>query len=324
MRLRLGENMMPYKEHITQWSDLVTTYEATRAGFISIAFEKNIKATPFVEEAKSLKIIALKAKKPKDLLNLTDIYPSLLTASGLSYKSLNHLTKENKDEAIKNLIEKFLEPAGEKFIDELVYRFLLTRGDTLGGKMRNIAGFIGEKKLVRSIIASLSIKNRDFMYLNSKSKSWIVGEYEDLTIEENVKGLCWRNSKGQRTILFNITPSIVNNNIDICIFDCSYDIVSKEILDNPEKYIALGELKGGIDPAGADEHWKTANTALERIRNSFNEHKFNPLTFFIGAAIEKSMAKEIFLQLEKNILSNVANLTNDTQLKSIANWICEI
>jgi len=324
MRLRLGENMMPYKEHITQWSDLVTTYEATRAGFISIAFEKNIKATPFVEEAKSLKIIALKAKKPKDLLNLTDIYPSLLTASGLSNKSLNHLTKENKDEAIKNLIEKFLEPAGEKFIDELVYRFLLTRGDTLGGKMRNIAGFIGEKKLVRSIIASLSIKNRDFMYLNSKSKSWIVGEYEDLTIEENVKGLYWRNSKGQRTILFNITPSIVNNNIDICIFDCSYDIVSKEILDNPKKYIALGELKGGIDPAGADEHWKTANTALERIRNSFNERKLNPLTFFIGAAIEKSMAKEIFLQLEKNILSNVANLTNDTQLKSIANWICEI
>jgi len=324
MRLRLGENMMPYKEHITQWSDLVTTYEATRAGFISIAFEKNIKATPFVEEAKSLKIIALKAKKPKDLLNLTDIYPSLLTASGLSNKSLNHLTKENKDEAIKNLIEKFLEPAGEKFIDELVYRFLLTRGDTLGGKMRNIAGFIGEKKLVRSIIASLSIKNRDFMYLNSKSKSWIVGEYEDLTIEENVKGLYWRNSKGQRTILFNITPSIVNNNIDICIFDCSYDIVSKEILDNPKKYVALGELKGGIDPAGADEHWKTANTALERIRNSFDEHKLNPLTFFIGAAIEKSMAKEIFLQLEKNILSNVANLTNDTQLKSIANWICEI
>lgn len=324
MRLHLGENMMPYKEHINRWSDLVTTYEATRAGFISIAFEKNIKATPFVEEAKSLKIIALKAKNPKDLLNLTDIYPSLLTASGLSNKSLNHLTKENKDEAIKNLIEKFLEPAGEKYIDELVYRFLLTRGDTLGGKMRNIAGFIGEKKLVRSIIASLSIKKRDFMYLNSKSKSWIVGEYEDLTIEENVKGLYWRNSKGQRTILFNITPSIVNNNIDICIFDCPHDTISKEILNNPKRYIALGELKGGIDPAGADEHWKTANTALERIRNSFNKHKLNPLTFFIGAAIENSMAKEIFLQLEKNILSNVANLTNDAQLKSIANWICEI
>jgi len=316
--------MMSYKEHITQWSDLVTTYEATRAGFISIAFEKNIKATPFVEEAKSLNVIARKAKTPKDLLNLKDIFPSLLTASGLSDKSLNHLTKEDKDKAIINLIEKFLEPAGEKFIDELVYRFLLTKGDTLGGMMRNIAGFIGEKKLVRSIIASLSIKKRDFIYLNTKSKTWIKGEYEDLTIEENMKGLYWSNSKGQRTVLFNITPSIVNKNIDICILNCSYGSINKKILDDPKKYIALGELKGGIDPAGADEHWKTANTALERIRKSFNEYKLNPITFFIGAAIEKSMAREIFSQLEKNILSNAANLTNDAQLKSIANWICEI
>ncbi len=29
-----------------------------------------------------------------------------------------------------------------------------------------------------------------------------------------------------------------------------------------EKTLMLGELKGGIDPAGADEHWKTANTVL--------------------------------------------------------------
>jgi len=145
-----------------------------------------------------------------------------------------------------------------------------------------------------------------------------------LTIEENVKGLCWTNLKGKRTVLFNITPRIVNKNIDICIFDCFYDTMSKEVIDDPKKYIALGELKGGIDPAGADEHWKTASTALERIRNSFNKHELKPLTFFIGAAIENSMAEEIFLQLEKNILSNAANLTNDAQLKSIANWLCEI
>ena len=316
--------MMIFREHITQWSDLVTTYEATRAGFISIAFEKNIKATPFVEEAKSLKVIARKAKNPKELLNLTDIYPSLLTASGLSDKSLNHLTEQDKVEAINNLIEKFLEPAGEKFIDELIYRFLLTRGDTLGGMMRNIAGFIGEKKLIRSIIAALSVKRLGFKYLNSKTDSWIAGEYVDLTIDENAKGLYWNNLKGERTVLFNITPRIVKKNIDICIFDCSYDTMSKEVVDDPKKYIALGELKGGIDPAGADEHWKTASTALQRIRNSFNKHKLKPLTFFIGAAIENSMAKEIFSQLKENVLSNAANLTNDAQLKFITNWLCEI
>ena len=315
---------MIFREHITQWSDLVTTYEATRAGFISIAFEKNMKATPFVEEAKSLKVITQKAKKPKDLLNLTDIYPSLLTASGLSDKSLKHLTKQDKVEAINNLIEKFLEPAGQNFVEELVYRFLLTRGDTLGGMMRNYAGTIGEKKLIRSIISVLSLKKRYFMYFNSKTKSWIAGEYEDLTIEENAGGLFWRNLNGERTVLFNIKPRIVNKNVDMCIFDCSYDLMNNRVKADPKKYVALGELKGGIDPAGADEHWKTASTALERIRKSFNKHKLKPLTFFIGAAIENSMAKEIFSQLKENVLSNAANLTNDTQLKSITNWLCEI
>ena len=98
---------MPYNEHIEKWEDLVTTQEATRKGFIAIAFEKNIKGTPFIEEAKSLKILATKAKKPKDLLTLTTIYPSLLTASGLSEKALGHLSDTDKTEAITNLIEKF-------------------------------------------------------------------------------------------------------------------------------------------------------------------------------------------------------------------------
>lgn len=56
---------MPYNEHISKWEDLVTTQEAIRKGFIAIAFEKNIKGTPFIEEAKSLKIIAAKTKNPK-------------------------------------------------------------------------------------------------------------------------------------------------------------------------------------------------------------------------------------------------------------------
>ncbi len=149
---------MPFNEHIKKWEDLVTTQEATRTGFISIAYEKNVKGTPFIEEAKSFKVLAQKAKKPKDLLKLTDIFPSLLSASGLSEKALNYLSEKDQKEAIINLIEKFLEPAGDAFIDELIYRFLLTKGDALGGIMRNLAGSIGEKKLIRGIVSSLTLK----------------------------------------------------------------------------------------------------------------------------------------------------------------------
>lgn len=137
---------MPYNSHLKSYKSLITPYEETRAGFISLALEKNKKATPFVEEAKVLKVIAGKAKDPKDLLRLNEIEDSLLTASGISDKAKNHLQREDKCIAILGLIENFLEPSGKSFVDELVYRFLLTRGDSLGGSMRNLAGVVGERK----------------------------------------------------------------------------------------------------------------------------------------------------------------------------------
>lgn len=76
----------------------------------------------------------------------------MLTAAGLSQKSLNYLTSEDKIDAISGLIKNFLEPAGANFVEELVFRFLLTRGDTLGGSMRNIGGALAQRKLTRAIL----------------------------------------------------------------------------------------------------------------------------------------------------------------------------
>ena len=141
------------KLFIKSADDLVTSREQTRAGFISLALEKNYLAVPYVEEAKALKALASKVERPGDLLTQRDLRDGLLTASGISEKALNYLTEEDETEAIKGLIEKFLEPAGDKFIDELVYRYLLTKGDALGGKARNLAGILGERKFLRSMLS---------------------------------------------------------------------------------------------------------------------------------------------------------------------------
>ena len=317
---------MPYNEYITKWEDLVTSAEATRKGFVAIAFEKNVKGTPFIEEAKNLKILASRAKKPEDLLGMLDIYPSLLAAASLSEKAQSHLTLDDKKDAISELVKNFLIPAGVHFIDELVYRFLLTKGDALGGIMRNVAGSIAEKKLLRCIISTLSIKGIKFNYLHKDSKSWLSGNATDTTLEDNTKGLYWKNIKGDRTLIMNIKPSFFSNNVDLCLFNgASYEYNNTSSLHkSPSKYLALGELKGGIDPAGADETWKTANTALDRIRRIFLKYSFSPNTFFIGAAIQNNMAVEIYSQLRSNKLSNAANLTNSKQLVSICNWICSL
>ena len=128
----------------------------------------------------------------------------------------------------------------------------------------------------------------------------------------------------------NINVPIIGKNVDLSLFDGEpTDFIAKGKTTNsihrlPEKYIALGELKGGIDLAGADEHWKTANSALERIRAGFNKNQLSPKTFFVGAAIESSMAKEIYKHLEKKTLTNAGNLTNDKQLTSVCDWLINL
>ena len=312
---------------ITKAEDLITSREETRASFIAMALEKNYIAVPYVEEAKTLKSLASKVKKPMKLLNVDDLRVGLLTASGLSEKALNYLTDDDRTIAIKGLIEEFLEPAGEKFIDELVYRYLLTKGDTLGGKARNLAGSLGEKKFLRSLLSAFKLAGIEFQWLDSETKKWIPKSKNVEGIEKRIKAIHWTKKGKKRLLIMNINVPIVKKNIDLVILNGSIDDLKKgeeSIIYLNDKFLALGELKGGIDPAGADEHWKTANSALNRIRTSFQKKKLNPHTFFIGAAIENSMATEIFDQINKGILGNAANLTHDDQLTETCNWIINL
>ena len=321
---------LTYKNHISKADDLVTLREQTRAGFISLALEKNYIAVPYIEEAKALKNLACKAHKPIDLLKISDLQLSLATASGLSDKAMSYLTDDDKKEAIKGLIDNFLETAGIDFVNELVYRYLLIKGDSLGGRARNLAGTLGERKFIRSLISVLNIYKLKYQWLDDEDFKWKDKPKNDYGLEKRIKGLFWSKSNNNRLLIMNINVPIISKNVDLSLFDGEpIEFVTKGKTINsihrlPEKYIALGELKGGIDPAGADEHWKTANSALNRIKLGFTKNQLSPETFFIGAAIENSMANEIFKHLEDGTLSNAANLTNEKQLTSVCDWLINL
>jgi type II restriction enzyme len=306
--------------------DLITSRQETRAGFIAMALEKNYIAIPYIEEAKALKALASQVKNPKDLLQVKDLRVGLLTASGLSDKSLNYLTDDDRIVAIKGLIEKFLEPAGDNFIDELVYRYLLIKGDALGGRARNLAGSLGERKFLRSLISVFNLSGINYKWKDSDTNTWLEKPVNDTDIEKRIKAIYWKK-KSDRLMILNIKAPLVNKNVDLSILESKIEdwkTGKQSIIHQPDKYIALGELKGGIDPAGADEHWKTANSALNRIRVSFSKKKLKPQTFFIGAAIENTMAVEIFKQLKSGTMSNAANLSNDQQLITICDWVINL
>ncbi len=312
----------PYRQHLRSPDDLVTTYEAIRAGFVALALEKNRRATPYIAQARALKAATSKAKSPTDLRGIAEIQPALLVAAGVSDKATAHLQAEDKAQAIQGLIEKYLEPAGANFVEELVFRFLLTRGETLGGSMRNIGGVLAQRKLTRAVVSTLTLAGTRYHWLHATNNAWAEMTDDDADIELYLRGLSWKNGSKHRTLIYNLTVPFLKNNVDFCLLNCRADELSRDVYNRPASYIALGELKGGIDPAGADEHWKTARTALSRIQKAFADSGRRPKTFFIGAAIEKKMASEIWSQLKDGTLDNAANLTADDQIASVSRWLC--
>ena len=71
-----------------------------------------------------------------------------------------------------------------------------------------------------------------------------------------------------------------------------------------------GELKGGADPAGSDEHWKTATEALDRIlRAAEATGRQTPMLSFIATILVERVAKDAQAWIEQGKLTSVYNLT---------------
>lgn len=319
---------MAFNSFITSAESLVTTHEQTRAGFLSIALEKNKVGDPYVKNALAFKAMVARTKSPDDFLSMPQIRPFLLTAAGLSDKSMQYLTERDQTIAIQELIEKFLKPAGKDYIDEATFRYLLIKGDAVGGTMRNKIGALGEEKLIRAIFSSMEVRGMECKWLSNITNTyhWQQKVSGEAGIESQVKAIQWNNGNGARILAFNMTIPTVRKNVDICMYSGAVgDYDRGRIVRVPERAIMLGELKGGIDPAGADEHWKTANTALERIRTSFSAAGFPDVkTSFVGAAIAAAMAGEIYEQLQNGVMDNAANLTDNNQLIEYCNWLIEL
>lgn len=71
-----------------------------------------------------------------------------------------------------------------------------------------------------------------------------------------------------------------------------------------------GELKGGADPSGSDEHWKTAKSAFDRILDAANATgRPKPKLSFIATILVDRVAREAALWVQQGKLTSVYNLT---------------
>ncbi len=293
-------------KQIKKPGDLVTPHKAIRAGFLQQAVAKGKAAIPYISRARQFREALSKVKSVDSLSeDLPGFKAEIAAAAGFSVKGANHLS----DEELEKVVKESLKAASAEidFRQELVDRYLLTKGDALGGSMRNWIGSSAGERLVAHLLSALKKK---------KIKPIITKSAKD-----KVQSIQWDT----RFLILDHKPKLLGKNIDAILINTSgLKEATKEAFNDPTRYIAAGELKGGIDPAGADEHWKTANSALDRIRTSFNKEKNRPALFFVGAAIESAMAIEIFEQLKSGHLAHAANLTSEKQMEDLADWLTSL
>lgn len=311
---------------VTSPESLITTHDAYRSGFLEVALYKNREAAPYLEKAKALYVrLKQETSSCHDIVEAADLREVLLEAAGFSVKTKRYLSEEDKVELLKKFVDVVLCVTGDKYVDEIVYRYQMSLGEQLGGHMRNCIGSLARGKLVRQVVAQLQIAKMPFRFALDKSPDWRNGESEyEVDLAESIKAITWTHNGHVRTFLNNVTVAGLSKNVDLVLLESDFvkltSAVVRDALADSKNVIMMGELKGGIDPAGADEHWKTARGALERIRRAYRRVDI----LFVGASIEKAMAKEIYSMYEMGDLGCVANLTNADQLGAACSWLVKL
>jgi hypothetical protein len=302
---------VPLPGHIKIAADPETTGADTKAGFFLQARAKTEKAERYVEAGERLTREISKYKNPDELFKdaQDSVIDSIIAASGYSDKACKYFSKDELRKAAQAIVKATYAEYPNRWKQRLSSRYLLTRGDSLGGEMRNWIGAEAGNELSEHLCAAL--KRRGI-------KTEVVSDAKS----GKVRSIKWNN----RRLVIDRKSPLVGKNIDVILLDDSKADGSGDkeretaLLKDPAKYLACGELKGGIDKAGADEHYKTANAATGRIRKAVPKVK----TFFVGRAIEASMANEIYTDLKSGELDCAANLTKKDQIESLAEWLVRL
>lgn len=204
--------------------------------------------------------------------------------------------------------------------------FMANLGDAIGGSFRNEIGRLAMISVLRPLIEHLwqngQLKSLTFSlrtnlipgkYRQEKQIFYIKPEidiiqfldeleakfvkYQEIQLENDIsllidKKIRWRDESGKS-------------------FEASSDLHGLRRGDKPRATVLwAAEVKGGADPAGSDEHWKTASRALHRILEAAKKsgHSKPPLSF-IGTTIVPSVALEIRAWIKRGDLVSAYNLT---------------
>jgi hypothetical protein len=277
-------------------SDLCTSKEATINGFVEQAKCKAQLAAKYVEQAQHLRTVLATVDSIPTLYG-TISHDFLLPAAGLSEKAIQHLPEEELGAILAKI---FTDLDSDTWRDELLVRYLLTKGDSLGGTLRNVTGSDANERVALAVLSFLQDHAIPIYVESDKYRT---------------KSIAWPN----RLLLFNRKVPVIGKNVDLILLDATQTRNEAALLKDGTVYLACGEIKGSIDPASADQHWKSAKGSLHRLASAFEPSRAS--LFLIAASILPAEAKEIISELTAGTLHCAANLTNTDQLTALIEWL---
>ena len=221
--------------------DLVTDHSATVDGFLHQAKNKVTRSAPYVRDARNLLAMLNTHDVLADAAEDVELQPDLLSAAGLSDKALQHIDTRQIGSMIVEALSDEAAISDNSWRNEIVYRFLLTKGDSLGGSIRNLIGIEGQETFSGALTSNLDARGVDYSVQRSRGKN------------RKLQSIGWED----RLLVFDKNPAYVRQNIDLILVDVAPDArpINQRLADRDRfDALAFGEIKGGIDPAGSDEH----------------------------------------------------------------------
>lgn len=199
-------------------------------------------------------------------------------------------------------------------------------GDSLGGTSRNEVGRVALMRVIHPIIRHLYSNGWLFRIcrtlkgdiLEKEESDSGTGKREWIEIDSQVDIDALLKEFEKSRVLYHELETINGSRL-LLNRQLEWEDESGEVYRvGPDLHSHVGttdmlwaaELKGGADPAGSDEHWKTATQALERIIQAAQATKREqPALSFIATILVERVAFEAQDWIDQGKLTSVYNLT---------------
>jgi len=247
---------------------------STRWGLIS----KDLRFTPLILSY-SKEISSTGAKTVKQLISSMSgtTLEKTFTATGATEKAKKGLGYDEKQIRSHIIAKIGVTTKIKDAIEILTIGYSLVLGDSMGGSMRNLIGNIGEDRIE-------NVLNTKFGGQRVKST-------------ESGRPKITKCSNPPRTLHWNVKIPGQRN----------FDLV----ISKSTTLISVLEIKSGIDPAGADEHWSTASSKLLKLHQAMPSLKCG----FAGAVIVDSTRREIAEGIKRKELVCGININSDIEIE---------